>query len=166
MKIDVIVCSFSFSQKSGHLRQAMPSIFFAGEASAESGTRSGHWGTISWREKIWCQEEILKKSSETVHMAICLLVLLVLYMCIYIWIWNPMEMRYSPTINGMLMFFVGVFFFWQQAAKRAKEAEQKMAQEVGNIRSGSWIIGWTQWWVSIPKLIAKALQIHVSSKTL
>lgn len=64
------------------------------------------------------------------------------------------------------MFFVGVFFFWQQAAKRAKEAEQKMAQEVGNIRSGSWIIGWTQWWVSIPKLIAKALQIHVSSKPL
>ena len=116
--------------------------------------------------KIWCQEEILNKSSETVHMAICLLVL---YMCIYIYIYMNMK-PYGNEIFSNNQRYADVFcrgvFFWQQAAKRAKEAEQKMAQEVGNIRSGSWIIGWTQWWMSIPKLIAKALRIHVSSKTL
>ena len=81
----LIVSSFSFSQKSC----GNPS---AGEASAESGTRSGHRGpeldnfdagrgemcenpNMSWKKFI--------KSCETVHMGIYLLMC---YVCIYIYI--------------------------------------------------------------------------------
>ena len=46
------------------------------------------------------------------------------YICvyIYIWIWNPMEMRYSPIINGMLMFFVGVFFFLTAGCQKSQRS--------------------------------------------
>ena len=43
-----------------------------------------------------------------------------------------MEMRYSPIINGMLMFFVGVFFFFDsRLPKEPKKRNRKWRRRLG-----------------------------------
>lgn len=42
-----------------------------------------------------------------------------------------MEMRYSPIINGMLMFFVGVFFFDSRLPKEPKKRNRKWRRRLG-----------------------------------
>lgn len=86
--------------------------------------------------KIWCQEEILNKSSETVHMAICLLVL---YMCIYIY------MNMKPYGNEIFsnnqryadVFCRGVFFLTAGCQKSQRSGTENGA---GGWEHPKWIM--------------------------